>query len=77
MSYSDELFCFFDNVRALRRKYHLTPEDMVSRMDIEPEEVRLLENNILPDTLQVSFLENLSHEFHIPIANLFRPLDLQ
>lgn len=55
----------------------MTPEDMVSRMDIEPEEVRFLENNILPETLQVSFLENLSHEFHIPIANLFRPLDLQ
>ena len=74
---SNEIQCFLDNICALRRKYHLTAEDIVSRMGVEPEELQLLENNVLPETLQVSFLECLSREFHIPIPDFFRPLDLQ
>lgn len=68
---------FFDNIRYLRRKYGLTPEEMAALLRIDVRTLLLLEKGILSDPLDISFLERVSQEFHIPFVDLFRPLDNQ
>ncbi len=77
MAYSEHTLNFFENIRALRRKHNLTMEEMASRLDIDVAELQLLEQNILPETLEVVFLENLCREFHFSFARMFKSPDFQ
>ena len=75
MSYSETTKNFFENIRQLRRKHDLTLEEMAARLRIEVRELELLEQDIMPRTLSLTFLEYLYPEFGIPSARLLLPPD--
>lgn len=75
MAYSETTQNFFDNIRALRREHNLTVEQMAARLGIEVRELLLLEQDIMPSTLSLTFLERLYPEFGIPSIRLFRTPD--
>ena len=75
MEYSEHTLNFFENIRQLRREHNLSLEEMACRLRMEVRELQLLENNIMPNTLSLTFLENLYPEFGIPSRRLFLPPD--
>ena len=75
MSSTVSIHNFFQNVRYLRQKHGLTHEQMAALLHIDVSTLKRLENGILSDPLDISFLENVSKEFQIPFVDLFRLLE--
>ena len=77
MAYSETTQNFFENFRQIRRWHNLTVEEMAAKLGLEPRQVQLLEEDIMPCEPTSGFLEKLYTEFGIPAARLLLPPSFQ
>lgn len=74
MSVQSDIHTLFENIRFLRHKHSLSEEEMAHRLKLDINILRLLEQDILSDDVDIGLLWILSDEFHLPPWAFFTPL---
>ncbi|MBQ8287153.1 MAG: helix-turn-helix transcriptional regulator [Clostridia bacterium] len=67
-----EIFC--NNVRLLRRTFHLSEKEMAKKMGISVGSLTKLESGVLPSRLTHEVLIYIYHNFTITPQRMFSPL---
>lgn len=69
-----EIAIFCSNVRHLRQSHALTVQEMADICDIEPEDLKKLEQGTLTENITVDVAIRLFHYFKISPEQLFIPM---
>ena len=74
MNLRDELQCFCENIRQLRKEKKLSRYAMAKKLKIGVVTLRKIEQGIIPPRLSCKILLTIFDEFHIEPAKMFSPL---
>lgn len=69
------LLAFCQNVRYLRKYHGLSRTAMARRIHISLRTLDSIESGVLPSKMDCQVLLHIQQEFHIPISQLFVPLN--
>ena len=68
------VFAFCENVKELRKRRNLSKTEMARLLSISPRTLSLIENYIIPKSLNVAVLFKIEQNFDIPAEELFAPI---